>query len=187
VADQTNDGETPKKVVRPKTAPKAPSADAGVPPIEPAPRAPRKRETSPQPSAPIPPLVDLTGSGSQAPSRPDPYANPSENPYVLNSATPQYAAPQTPAYGYQAGAPTSPPKGLSLTSMILGIVGVLCCFVWLVSVGAIITGHIAQRTQPWARGYWLTGLITGYIGLAFGVIYGIYIVMSIVADSTYSY
>ena len=70
-------------------------------------------------------------------------------------------------YGY----PPVAPKGLSITSMVLGIVGLLGFgFGALLSIAAIVTGHMAQRSQPHAKGFWLTGLITGYIGLVIGVI-----------------
>ena len=76
-------------------------------------------------------------------------------------------------YGY----PPVGPKGVSITSMVLGIVGIVGFgFLALASIAAIITGHMAQRSQPHAKGFWITGLITGYIGLAIGLIWLVFIV-----------
>jgi hypothetical protein len=55
--------------------------------------------------------------------------------------------------------------------MILGIVSVLCCGLVLVGVAAVITGHLAQRSQPYAKGFWLTGIICGYASILLGILY----------------
>jgi hypothetical protein len=129
-----------------------------VPPVEPTPAA-----------AVIPPLVDLAAGGTAEAPRPDPYAPASVNPYYQPSppaGSPQPYGQQPYAYQpYQAG----PPTGLSIASMVLGIAGIFFFF-GLVSIAAIITGHLAQRSQPHARGFWLTGLITGYVGLGLGLL-----------------
>jgi hypothetical protein len=143
-----------------------------VPPIEPAPAA----------AAVIPPLVDLTQSGASEAARPDPYAQPAANPYYQAQAQPQQPYAYQPYQPYQAG----PPTGLSIASMILGIAGF---FIAGASIGAIITGHLAQRSQPYARGYWLTGLITGYISVGIGalivVLYLGVIFFAFLASATY--
>ncbi len=80
---------------------------------------------------------------------------------------------QAPAYGQPGYAPPAT-NGLSIASMILGIVGILGSLIWiglLPAVAAVITGHMAVKRQPSAKPFWLTGLITGYIGIAITVIY----------------
>ena len=103
----------------------------------------------------------------------DPYAAPaSANPYAAASASNPYA---TPAPGASALAG----KGLSVTSLILGCIGVVLTIVWLgffPALAAVITGHMAQRRQPAAKGFWLTGLVTGYLGLVFSTILVVWIV-----------
>jgi hypothetical protein len=55
--------------------------------------------------------------------------------------------------------------------MILGILGILGAGPGiLLSIAAVVTGHMGQRRQPYARGFWLTGLITGYVGILFGLL-----------------
>ena len=56
--------------------------------------------------------------------------------------------------------------------MALGIAGLVIgvFFIGLLSVAAVITGHIAQRRERSAKPFWLTGLITGYVGIGLGVI-----------------
>jgi hypothetical protein len=103
--------------------------------------------------------------------------------------------PPPPAY-YAQPAPYAParPQGLSIASLITGIVGVLFCsfgFGFLPSLAAVITGHIARRRQPYSRGMWLTGLITGYVGLAISVVTIVVIVIvavvAIANPDNYSY
>lgn len=57
--------------------------------------------------------------------------------------------------------------------MVTGISSVLLSFMllgFLPGVAAVILGHIAQKKQPYARPFWLTGLITGYISVAIGLL-----------------
>ena len=80
---------------------------------------------------------------------------------------PSNQQPIYPAAAYSP-APVGPPQGLAITSMVLGIVGLFLGI--LLSIAAVITGHMAQKQQPHARPFWLTGLITGYIGILLGLI-----------------
>lgn len=98
----------------------------------------------------------------------DPYAST----YASAPVPPQPYAPQ----------PAGPAQGLSITSMILGIAGLLLSVVsfgFLPAVAAVITGHLAQRRQPWAKPFWLTGIITGYVGVAIGLVTGLFLVLVI--------
>ena len=52
------------------------------------------------------------------------------------------------------------------------------------ALAAVITGHLAQKRQPYARGFWMTGLITGYIGLALCVLVLIFFIVIIAAFGT---
>jgi hypothetical protein len=85
------------------------------------------------------------------------------NPYVA-------AAPYGAPYGGAAPART----GLSITSMVLGIVSILLAFAGmglLTAIAGAIIGHVAQKKEGVAgRGFWLTGLITNYVALGISVI-----------------
>lgn len=61
--------------------------------------------------------------------------------------------------------------GLVLTFMALG---------FLPALAAVIMGHMAQKKQPYARPFWLTGLITGYVGVAFSLIVGVFVVGALI-------
>jgi len=135
------------------------SGAAGVPPIEPPPAAAAPGPVVPPAYAP--------------PAAPNPYSQPT-------------APTAPPAYGYAPGyAPVAAaPQGLSLTSMITGIASIVLALFSLglfPGIAAVITGHMAQKRQPWARGMWLTGLITGYIGVGISLIYGLIVVLALVA------
>ena len=57
--------------------------------------------------------------------------------------------------------------------MISGILGVVIGFIgWglLFSIGAVVLGHLGQRKERAARGFWITGLITGYLGILVNIV-----------------
>jgi hypothetical protein len=79
-------------------------------------------------------------------------------------------APYTPP---AAGGTAAPTPTLSIISMILGVIGLLIGIVGgglLFSAGGVVLGHLGQRKEPEAKGFWLTGLITGYVGILLNVV-----------------
>lgn len=94
--------------------------------------------------------------------------------------TPQPTAPSNDTYGGYAqpaysAVPASAPKTLSLIGMIAGIVGVLA-FGWFIpaSIAALVLGYMGKsREGAPAKGFWLTAIITGWVGVAITVIGGI--------------
>ncbi|MGV8969768.1 MAG: DUF4190 domain-containing protein [Microbacteriaceae bacterium] len=109
------------------------------------------------PAIPTPPVA-IEPQPAAAPTVPA-----ATSPYAPSAYPPPAYAPAP--YGVAA----SPPQGLSIASLVCGIGGLLLTLVGFgfpASLAAVITGHLAAKRQPWARGMWLTGLITGYIGVA---------------------
>ncbi|WP_157157142.1 MULTISPECIES: DUF4190 domain-containing protein [unclassified Diaminobutyricimonas] len=161
-----------------------------VPPVPPA-DTPAEQPSAPYtpPADPyaVPPAAPSTGGavpgtlpGSTPPAQPtQPYGQPNQ-PYGQQPNQP-YGQPNQPygqpAYGQPAyGAPgATRPQTLSVVSMITGIAGIIFTWVpilgFLSSVAAVITGHMAQNREPHAKPFWLTGIITGYIGIAFGLLF----------------
>jgi len=127
--------------------------------------------------------------------RPNPYAESTTPPgYVQPDpyATPAPAYAPTSQPGYQYAYQPAPAKGLAITSMVLGIVAILTSFCWFVGlvsgIVAVITGHLAIRRQPQARGFAIAGLITGYSGAAISLLVGIFaIVFTIWSSTGYGY
>ncbi|WP_010203770.1 DUF4190 domain-containing protein [Salinibacterium sp. PAMC 21357] len=106
-----------------------------------------------------------------APAAPAEY----RDPYAAASGTPVagYASGATPGQAPFTPVPAGPAQGLSIGAMVTGISSVLLSFMllgFLPGVAAVILGHIAQKKQPYARPFWLTGLITGYISVAIGLL-----------------
>jgi hypothetical protein len=84
------------------------------------------------------------------------------------------AQPYQPA-PYQQGPyiQPGPPSGLSIASMVVGLVSLFLSLFGsglLPGIAAVITGHLAARRQPHAKGFWLTGIITGYVSIGIGLI-----------------
>ncbi len=109
-------------------------------------------------------------SADSAPEVPQaPPASPVAPPPAYSTAAPQQAS-----YGH---APTQAPgsaKTLSLISMITGIVGVAFFgFLAISSIAAIVLGFLGRKREPEARAFWLTGLITGFVGLGIFIVGGL--------------
>jgi hypothetical protein len=78
------------------------------------------------------------------------------------------------------GYPAAPPKGLSLTAMILGIVALvltICAFFFpfpgmLLGIAAAVVGFVAlskvKRQELGGRGMALSGVITGILAIVLG-------------------
>jgi hypothetical protein len=104
------------------------------------------------------------------------------DPFTAPSGTPiaGYEGTSMPGGSSFTPVPAGPPQGLSIASMITGISGILLSFVafgFLPGVAAVVTGHMAQKKQPYGRPFWLTGLITGYISVAIGLIALLFIIV----------
>jgi hypothetical protein len=154
------DDSVPPVPVPSKAAKAAPAS--AVPPVEPKPRTRKPATTAAVPVATpaVAPAVEIAPAAT---------------------AVSPYAAPATPAQQAYVPVPAGPPQGLAITSMVTGIAGIILGGFVLASIAAVITGHMAQKRQPYARGFWLTGLITGYIGLAIGLIVLLFIIFWILA------
>ncbi len=138
-----------------------------VPPIPvPPPGGKTTRTTKPKTAAVIPPpeATPTTPAIPATPTSPTQELPPAPNPYAspANAAAP----PAYEAFPY-ATAPAGPPQGLSIAAMVCGLVGLLGSFFWigfLPALAGVILGHLAMSRQPHAKGFSVTGLITGYVG-----------------------
>jgi len=189
-----NDG-IPPQGQQPPAYPGAP-----VPPQQPA-----YPSAAPAPQAPVPPAPAYPGAAPQQPGYPAPAAQhpaaPQQPGYPAPAAQqPTYpgAAPAAPgyptgAYAQPYGQPYAAPlksNGLAIASMICGIASVMLCWVYLIlplalGLAAVIMGHISLKKikndaalggKPLA----ITGLITGYIGIALAVIIGAFLIIAII-------
>ena len=140
-----------------------PAAASDSPPAPAAYSAPGAYSPPAPPTAPNPASAPLPYVAQNSASAPNPYGTANGSPY--------------------ASAGTSPAQGLSLASMILGIVGVILSWVFvgfLAALAAVIMGHLAQRRQPQAKPYWLTGIITGYVGIGITLLMVLLVVVPLI-------
>ena len=120
---------------------------------------------------------------------------PEDGPFPASAPVPPAPpVPPPPAYAY-APPPGFPPppaaypvkaktNGMALASMILGIVGItvgLCLiFFPVMPILAVVFGHLGlsqtRSTGAPGRGYAITGLVTGYIGIALAILWLIAII-----------
>lgn len=77
-----------------------------------------------------------------------------------------------------------PKQTLAIVSLVTGIVGIVFSFVFglglLPAIAAIVTGHIALKREPHARGFAIAGVITGYSGLALSILVVIVVVVPLI-------
>jgi hypothetical protein len=134
--------------------------------------------TAQPPASSVPPIepTPVVASTAVPPPTVDPYAQPAPPPPPPPYAPAAYApTAYSPAYsGGYYGAP-QPPKGLAIASLVTGIAGAFFSLFYglglFPSIAAVITGHLARKRQPYARGFWIAGLITGYVGLGISVLW----------------
>lgn len=171
------------------TDPNTPSTE-GTPSVPPLP-----------PTAPSTPSAPSYGAPS-APSAPPAYTPPAESTPSYGAPSYQQAPPanpyaQAPNGAAPYGQPYSPvaaaPKTLSLIGMIAGIVGIVISlfgfgFGLIFSIGAVVLGFLGKKREPAAKGFWLTAIITGFVGIALSIIFGIVLLFIIIgaANSGYS-
>lgn len=79
------------------------------------------------------------------------------------------------AYGEGGWAPAepAPKRGLSITSMVLGIVNIVMAFALLVipAIVGVVLGHMGLRREPAGRGFAVAGLVMNYLSILGGVIF----------------
>ena len=173
-------GQTPRSTIGLPSEPVAPASASSA-------AAPAAAEAS-HPNLPYTAPLTTSASSDAVPAIPTPPVRPAtpapSNPYAKPASSNPYATPApgnpyaTPAPGTTSAA-TLAGKGLSVTSLILGCIGVVLTIVYLgffPALAAVITGHMAQRRQPAAKAFWMTGLVTGYLSLVLSTILVVWIV-----------
>lgn len=150
--------------IPPIPVPSQPVMSLAVPPVEAPPAVP---------AAPAVAAGDALAAPLLAPSAGETPVHPVVPTYAPASLAPVYPAPVYSAPPAYAAPPAGPAQGLSIASMVCGIAGIVLSFFWigfLPALAAVITGHLAQKRQPLAKPFWLTGIITGYVGMAIGIV-----------------
>lgn len=194
---------TPAQPVPPSSDIPAPAPD-GVPPVPPvAPPAPPVPPAAPgygapqqpygQPPQPQQPYGQPQQPYGQQPQQP--YGQP-QQPYGQQPPAPGYGQPAygqpAPGYAQPYAQPAAKSPILSILSLVGGIVGIVLTFAWgigfLFGVAAIVLGFIGRNKEPQAKGFWLTGIILGFVSVAIAIIF--WIVLGIILanfNATYRY
>ncbi len=154
-----------------------PAGEANQPPPPPPP-PPSEPQWNPQSAGTPPP--------SYGESQPPGYGQPGygeQQPYGQQPGQPPGYPPPPPGApgGYGQGGYGLPQKTspLAIVSLVLGIVGICCGQLFVLSIGAIVTGYIGRNQinqsggQLKGGGMALAGLILGAIGIVVGIGYWI--------------
>ncbi|MBO1268033.1 DUF4190 domain-containing protein [Arthrobacter cavernae] len=189
--DDAPKGYEPPSYIPPAETPLPPPAPPVFgEPVPPAFESPAQPPYGQDPYGQQPPYVQPAPYGQQPPA----FQSPAQSPYgqvpygQSQFGQTQYGQPGSP-YGQPAyyGVPAEP-KGLSIAAMICGIVGLVTGgFLILPQIAAVILGHIGMKKEPAGRGFALTGLITGYIGILFGLLWLIFLIIGLSMASQYNF
>jgi ABC-type branched-subunit amino acid transport system permease subunit len=74
---------------------------------------------------------------------------------------------------------------LSLVGGILGVVSLGWGVIF--GIAGIVLGFIGKRREPNAKGFWLTGIILGFVSVGLILLWILIIVLSAIATATYNY
>jgi len=79
--------------------------------------------------------------------------------------------------------PASPPRGLSIASLVLGVVSLFFGFTFAVPVIGVILGWIGLRREPAGRGFALAGVWINGLILAFWIVTTIVVIFAVIAGA----
>jgi len=149
------------------------------------PGQPEQPATPPVPPPPAqpqtPPAYGAPTGAPVPPQAPPAYGQPPQAP-----VPPQYGGPQQPYGQPYAGAPVQKSPILSILSLVAGIIGVISSFFYigaLFGIAAIVLGFIGKGKEPRAKGFWLTGIILGFVAVVIEIIF---IVVLVIIVASYS-
>jgi hypothetical protein len=126
----------------------------------------------------VPAPDDESAAHAPAPAAPpvQPHPSASAAPYGLAPA-PVPPSPAAVAWGQPVYA-AAPPKGMSLTSMILGLVSVFFFWTFLCPLIGLVFGIVGFRKEPAGRGFAITGLVLNGLLLLIPVAFVLSIVVA---------
>jgi hypothetical protein len=141
-----------------------------------------------------PPPPPPEGYGQQPPPPPGGSAPPPPPSYGDPAPPPSYgSAPPPGNYGqpaYGGGVPKS--SVMAIVSLVTGILGLVCCGWFLLSVAAVVTGYLGKKeiaeSQGMKTGAGLAkwGFILGIIGIVLGILSWI-VTLSGAVDTNYTF
>lgn len=98
--------------------------------------------------------------------------------------------PPPPPGGYGCPQPAPQNNPLAIVSLVLGIVGVCCGQLFVLSIGAIVTGYLGRQQvaaslgRQKGAGMALAGLVLGAVGIMVGIVYWVGIATGVI-DTTF--
>jgi hypothetical protein len=121
--------------------------------------------------------------GDQPP--PPPYGTPTQPPYGAPGQPPPYGAPSLPPYGApEWGRPAGGTRnGMGIAGLVLGVLSLIPPLTLLVFPGilGVVFGILGRRRTKRAEasngGMALSGIITGSLGVLFGVAFWVFVVI----------
>jgi MFS family permease len=113
----------------------------------------------PDGSKPQPPAPQQAYPRQEIPPQLYPQQPYSPQPYPQQYAVQPYAQPYAPVYPAPYPYPASPPKGLSISSMVIGLVSLFFGFTFVLPVVGFVLGLMGLRREPAGRAMAITGVV----------------------------
>jgi len=82
-----------------------------------------------------------------------------------------------PTQGYVVGYQPAPPRGLSVASMVLGIVSIFFGFTFIVPLTGLILGFVGFRKEPAGHGMAIAGIILNGLVLVGAIAIGLFLLL----------
>ncbi|MGB2738619.1 MAG: DUF4190 domain-containing protein, partial [Candidatus Nanopelagicales bacterium] len=103
---------------------------------------------------------------------------------------PPVPPPPPPGYGAGGGMPGGPAQpsnnGLAIASLVVSIVGLICCNFLIVSIVGVVLGFIAKnqiaKTGQRGGGMAMAGIIIGIVGIVIGIVL---LILTFTSNSNY--
>ncbi|MEY2849385.1 MAG: hypothetical protein RI885_2052 [Actinomycetota bacterium] len=110
------------------------------------------------------------------------YQQPAPQQAAYAQPGPQHPAATQPGYmqpGYTQPVYAAPPRGLSVASLVIGLVSFFLGFTVVLPLVGAILGFVGLRREPAGRGMAIAGIWINGLILVFGVILGIVVVLAV--------
>ena len=137
------------------------------------------QDPSAAPQQPVPPQPPVPPQQPAAPQQPPAYSAPQPPVPPQQPAAPQYGAPAAPQYGQPYAPVAQKTPILSILSLIGGIISIVGSFFYfggLFAIAAVVLGFLGRSKEPQAKGFWLTGIILGFVAIVIEIIWIIVLV-----------
>lgn len=114
-----------------------------------------------------------------------PWTDANSNPYFSSSANPYDNSSQQSYQEPEMVNPNANSNGLSIASMICGIIALICCYLAIpLAIAALVTGIIALSKKYGGKGMAIAGIVTSALAIIINII--LFILLVVLSSSEWA-